>query len=50
MTDYIIKKLPCDLSYHAGLAFVGKYLKSININAVIYSTFPVRTGVANSLV
>ena len=33
MTDFIIKKLPYDLSSHSGLAFVGKYLKSININA-----------------
>ena len=27
MTDFIIKKLPYDLSSHAGLAFIGKYLK-----------------------
>ena len=35
MTDFIIKKLPYDLSSHAGLAFVGKYLKRININSLI---------------
>jgi hypothetical protein len=27
MTDFIIKKLPYDLSSHAGLAFIGKYRK-----------------------
>jgi len=48
MTDFIIKKLPYDLSSHAGLAFIGKYLKSININSLIDSAFPVRSGVANS--
>ena len=48
MTDFIIKKLPYDLSSHAGLAFVGKYLKRININSLIDSAFPVRSGVANS--
>jgi hypothetical protein len=29
MTDFIIKKLPYDVSSHAGLAFVGKYLKYV---------------------
>ena len=48
MTDFIIKKLPYDLSSHAGLAFVGKYLKRININALVDPIFPVRSGVANS--
>ena len=48
MTDFIIKKLPDDLSSHAGLAFIGKYLKSIKINSLIDSAFPVRSGVANS--
>ena len=48
MTDFIIKRLTYDLSSHAGLAFVGKYLKSININALIDPAFPVRSGVANS--
>lgn len=48
MTDFIIKKLPYDLSSHAGLAFVGKYLKSIKVNSLIDSAFPVRSGVANS--
>jgi len=48
MTDFIIKKLPYDLSSHAGLALIGKYLKRININSMIDPVFPVRSGVANS--
>jgi hypothetical protein len=48
MTDFIIKKLPYDLSSHAGLAFIGKYLKSVNVNSLIDPKFPVRSGVANS--
>ena len=48
MTDFLIKKLPYDLSSHAGLAFIGKYLKRVNINALIDPKFPVRSGVANS--
>jgi Transposase DDE domain group 1 len=48
MTDFIIKKLPYDLSSHAGLAFIGKYLKRVNVNALIDPKFPVRSGVANS--
>ena len=47
MTGFFIKKLPYDLSSHAGLAFVGKYLKSIKVNSLIDSAFPVRSGVAN---
>jgi hypothetical protein len=48
MTDFIIKKLPYDLSSHAGLAFIGKYLKRANVNALIDPKFPVRSGVTNS--
>lgn len=48
MTDFVIKNLPYDLSSHAGLAFIGKYLKRVNVNARIDSKFPVRSGVANS--
>lgn len=48
MTDFIIKKLPYDLSSHAGLAFIGKYLRRINVNALIDPKFPVRSGVSNS--
>ena len=48
MTDFIIKRLPYDLSSHAGLALIGKYFKRININSLIDPAFPVRSGVANS--
>jgi hypothetical protein len=48
MTDFIIKKLPYDLSSHAGLAFIGKYLKSVNVNSLIDPKFPVRSGASNS--
>jgi hypothetical protein len=45
MTDFIIKKLPYDLSSHAGLAFVGKYLKRVNVNALDRSqAFPCALG------
>ena len=49
-TEFIIKKLPYDLSSHAGLGFVGKYLKRININTLVDPAFPVRSGVANSAI
>ena len=48
MTDFVIKQLPYDLSNQAGLALIGKYLKRININALIDPAFPVRSGIANS--
>lgn len=48
MTDFIIKKLPYDLSSNAGLALVGKYLKAIKLSALVDAQFPVRSGVANS--
>jgi hypothetical protein len=44
MADFIIKKLLYDLSSHAGLAFVGKYLKRVNVNALIDAMFPVRSA------
>lgn len=43
MTDFIIKKLPYDLSSNAVLTFIGKYLKSL-----IDSAVPIRAGIANS--
>ena len=48
MTDFPFKRLPYDLSSHAGLAFIGKYLQRINLNALIDPAFPVRSGIANS--
>ena len=32
MTDFLIKRLPYDLSSHAGLALIGQYLKRIKIS------------------
>ena len=48
MPDFVIKQLPCDLSQHAGLALIGKYLKRINLNALVDRAYPVRSGIANS--
>ena len=45
MTDFIIKKLPYDLSSHAGLAFIDKYLKRVNVNCLIDPKFPEKHGV-----
>jgi len=50
MTDFIIKKLPYDLSSHSGLALVGQYLKRINLPALVDPRFPVRTGTSNSAI
>jgi len=50
MTDFIIKKLPYDLSSHSGLALVGQYLKHINLPALVDPRFPVRSGVPNSAI
>jgi Transposase DDE domain group 1 len=50
MTDFIIKQLSYDLSSHAGLAMVGKYLKRINLNATVDSAFAVRSGAPNSAI
>ena len=36
------------LSSHAGLAFIGKYLKRVNVNALVDPLFPVRSGASNS--
>jgi hypothetical protein len=49
MTDFIIKKLPYDLSSNAGLALVGKYPKRIGLDSLVDGRFPLRAkGVANS--
>jgi len=48
VTDFSFRRLPYDLSSHAGLAFIGKHLQRININALIDPAFPVRSGIANS--
>jgi hypothetical protein len=41
-TEFLIKKLPCDLSSHAGLAFIGQLPIRVNVNALIDPKFPVR--------
>jgi hypothetical protein len=48
MSDFVVKQLPYDLSGQAGLALIGKYLKRINLNALVDPAFPVRAGIANS--
>lgn len=51
MTDpveFVVKKLPYDLSSHGGLALVGRLFKRINLPAMIDPKYPVRGGIANS--
>jgi len=47
-TEFIIKKLPYNLTSVAGLALVGKYFQRINLPALVDTEFPLRSGVANS--
>jgi Transposase DDE domain group 1 len=46
--DFVVKKLPYDLSSHGGLALVGRLFKRINLSAMIDPAYPVRAGIANS--
>lgn len=49
MTDFIIKKLPYDLTSNAGLALVGQYMNRLAINKRIDGKFPVGVGgISNS--
>ena len=49
MTDFIIKKLPYDLTSNAGLALVGQYIKRLGISNLLDRKFPVGVGgIANS--
>jgi hypothetical protein len=49
MTDFIIKKLPYDLTSNAGLALVGQYIKRPGISARVDRKFPVGVvGISNS--
>ena len=48
MSEFVVKQLPYDLSSQAGLALIGKYLKRINLSALVDPAFPVRAGIANS--
>ena len=44
MADFIIKKLPYDLTSNAGLALVGRYTKRLGINALVDRKFLVAVG------
>jgi len=44
MTDFIIKKLPYELTSNAGLALVGQYMNRLGINKRIDGKFPVGVG------
>lgn len=49
--DFVVQKLPYDLSSHGGLALVGRLFKRINLPAVIDPQYPVQTergGIASS--
>ena len=49
MTDFIIKKLPYDLTSNAGLALVGQYFKRLGIDQRIDTKYPISgKGIANS--
>ena len=48
MSEFVVKQLTYDLSSQAGLALIGKYLKRINLSALVDPAFPVRAGIANS--
>lgn len=49
MTDFVIKKLPYDLTSNAGLALVGQYFKHLGVSARVDRQFPVGVGgIANS--
>jgi hypothetical protein len=48
MGEFVVKQLPYDLSSQAGLALIGKYLKRINLNALVDPAFLMRAGIANS--
>ena len=46
--DFVVKKLPYDLSSHGGLALVGRLFKRINLPAMVDPAYPVRAGIAGS--
>lgn len=49
MTDFIIKKLPYDLTSNAGLALVGQYIKRLEVSKRVDRKFPFGVGgIANS--
>jgi len=48
MSNFLVKQLPYDLSSQAGLALIGKYLKHINLNALVDPAFAVCAGIATA--
>ena len=44
MTDFIIKKLPYDLTSNAGLVLVGQYVKHLDISALVDHKFLAAVG------
>jgi hypothetical protein len=43
-----LKSSPYHLSPDAGLAFIGKYLKSTDLKSLLDAAFPIRAGIVNS--
>jgi hypothetical protein len=49
MTDFLIKRLPYELTSNAGLALVGQYFKRLGVSRRVDARFPVGLGgIANS--
>ncbi len=49
MTDFIIKKLPYDLTSNAGLALIGQYFKILKLSKRVDAAFPLGAkGIASS--
>ena len=46
--EFVVKKLPYDLSSHGGLALIGRLFKRINLPAMVEPQYPVRGGIARS--
>ncbi|MDM7950364.1 hypothetical protein [Hydrogenophaga sp.] len=38
--EFVVKKLPYDLSSHGGLALVGRLFKRINLSAMVDPRYP----------
>ena len=44
MADFIIKKLPYNLTSNAGLALVGQYINRLGVSARVDRKFPIGVG------
>lgn len=42
--EFVVNKLPCDLSSHGGLAWLGRLSKRINLPAMIDPQYPGQRG------